>query len=108
MARRLVELPYVTINSEGWDTHKQHFQAMRNRLPQMDRGMGTLLQDLSDRGLLESTIVWWSGEFGRTPKIQWEPPWSGGRGHYGPVFSAVLAGGGFKGGRVVGASDRRG
>ncbi|MBP8304178.1 MAG: DUF1501 domain-containing protein [Phycisphaerae bacterium] len=110
MARRLVErgVPYVTINSEGWDTHKQHFQAMRNRLPQMDRGMGTLLQDLSDRGLLESTIVWWSGEFGRTPKIQWEPPWSGGRGHYGPVFSAVLAGGGFKGGRVVGASDRRG
>ena len=68
----------------------------------------TLLQDLSDRGLLDTTIVWWSGEFGRTPKIQWEPPYNGGRGHYGAVFSAVVAGGGFKGGRVVGSSDARG
>jgi len=110
MARRLVErgVPYVTINSKGWDTHKQHFQAMRQRLPQMDRGVATLLQDLSDRGLLDSTIVWWSGEFGRTPKIQWEPPWSGGRNHFGNVFSAVVAGGGFKGGQVVGASDAKG
>ena len=110
MARRLVErgVPYVTINYKGWDTHKQHFQAMRRQLPQMDKGMATLLQDLSDRGLLDSTIIWWSGEFGRTPRIQWEPPWSGGRGHYGKVFSAVVAGGGFKGGRVVGASDARG
>ena len=109
-ARRLVErgVPYVTINYKGWDTHKQHFQTMRRRLPEMDKGMAALLQDLSDRSLLESTIVWWSGEFGRTPKIQWEPPWSGGRGHYGKVFSAVVAGGGFKGGRVVGASDAKG
>ena len=53
-------------------------------------------------------IVWWSGEFGRTPKVQWEPPWNGGRGHYGKVFCAVLAGGGFKGGHVVGASDDKG
>ena len=110
MARRLVErgVPYITINYKGWDTHKQHFQAMRRQLPQMDKGMATLLQDLSDRGLLDSTIVWWSGEFGRTPRIQWEAPWNGGRGHWGNVFSAVLAGGGFKGGRVVGASDARG
>jgi uncharacterized protein (DUF1501 family) len=110
MARRLVErgVPYVTINFKGWDTHKQHFQAMRAKLPQLDKGMATLLQDLSERGLLGTTIVWWSGEFGRTPKVQWEPPWSGGRGHYGKVFSAVLAGGGFKGGRVVGTSDGRG
>jgi hypothetical protein len=109
-ARRLIErgVPYVTINYKGWDTHRQHFQAMRQRLPQMDRGMATLLQDLSDRGLLATTIVWWSGEFGRTPRILWEPPWNGGRGHYGQVFSAVLAGGGFKGGRVVGASDAKG
>jgi uncharacterized protein (DUF1501 family) len=109
-ARRLVErgVPYVTINYQGWDTHRQHFQAMRQRLPQMDRGMSALLQDLSDRGLLDSTIVWWGGEFGRTPKVLWEAPWNGGRGHYGPVFSAVLAGGGFKGGRVVGASDAKG
>jgi len=110
VARRLVErgVPYVTINYGGWDTHKQHFQTMRRKLPEMDRGMATLLQDLSERGLLDSTIVWWSGEFGRTPKVQWEPPWNGGRGHYGPVFSAVVAGGGFKGGRVVGASDDKG
>ncbi len=110
MARRLVErgVPYVTINYKGWDTHKQHFQIMRRKLPEMDRGMATLLQDLSDRGLLDSTIVWWGGEFGRTPKVQWEPPWSGGRNHFGKVFSAVVAGGGFKGGHVVGASDATG
>ena len=110
MARRLVErgVPYVTINYKGWDTHKQHFQTMRRKLPEMDKGMATLLQDLSDRGLLDSTIVWWSGEFGRTPKVQWEPPWNGGRGHFGKVFSAVVAGGGFKGGHVVGASDAKG
>ncbi len=110
VARRLVErgVPYVTINYSGWDTHEQHFQAMRRKLPEMDKGMATLLQDLSDRALLESTIVWWSGEFGRTPKIAWEPPWNGGRHHYGNVFTAVVAGGGFKGGCVVGASDARG
>jgi len=110
MARRLVEdgVPYVTINYNGWDTHKQHFETMRRKLPEMDQGMATLLQDLADRGLLDSTIVWWSGEFGRTPKVQWEAPWNGGRGHYGKCFSAVLAGGGFKGGRVVGASTAKG
>jgi uncharacterized protein (DUF1501 family) len=109
-ARRLVErgVPYVTINYKGWDTHKQHFQTMRRKLPEMDKGFATLLQDLSDRGLLDTTIVWWSGEFGRTPKVQWEAPWNGGRGHYGRVFSAVVAGGGFQGGRVVGASDAKG
>lgn len=109
-ARRLVErgVPYVTINYRGWDTHKQHFQAMRRKLPELDAGMSTLLEDLSDRGLLDSTIVWWGGEFGRTPKVQWEAPWNGGRGHYGKVFSAVVAGGGFKGGQVVGASDAKG
>jgi len=110
MARRLVEhgVPYVTINYKGWDTHKQHFEIMRRKLPEMDRGMATLLEDLADRGLLDSTIVWWSGEFGRTPKVQWNPPWNGGRGHYGKCFSAVVAGGGFKGGCVVGASDEKG
>jgi hypothetical protein len=110
VARRLVErgVPYITINSQGWDTHKQHFQAMRQKLPQLDKGMATLLQDLSDRGLLDSTIVWWGGEFGRTPKVDWGAPWNGGRGHYGKVFSTVVAGGGFKGGHVVGASDAKG
>jgi hypothetical protein len=111
MARRLVEngVPYVTINYKGnWDTHKQNFQTMRRRLPELDKGMSTLLQDLSDKELLDSTIVWCSGEFGRTPKIMWEEPWNGGRGHWGHVFSAVVAGGGFKGGHVVGASDAKG
>jgi hypothetical protein len=110
VARRLVErgVPYVTINSKGWDTHKQHFQTMRRRLPEMDKGMAALFQDLAERNLLDSTIIWWSGEFGRTPKVQWEAPWNGGRGHYGRVFCAVVGGGGFKGGRVVGASDAKG
>jgi hypothetical protein len=110
-ARRLVErgVPYVTINYQGgWDTHKQNFQVMRQRLPQMDKGLATLLQDLADRGLLASTIVWWNGEFGRTPKVSWEAPWNGGRNHWGGVFSALVAGGGFRGGQVVGASDARG
>lgn len=109
-ARRLVEkgVPSITINYEGWDTHKNHFTSMRQMMPELDKAMATLLQDLSDRGLLESTVVWWSGEFGRTPRIQWEPPYNGGRGHYGAVFSAVVAGGGFQGGKVVGSSDARG
>ncbi|HOH29998.1 MAG TPA: DUF1501 domain-containing protein, partial [Candidatus Hydrogenedentes bacterium] len=110
MARRLVEtgVPYVTINYRGWDTHKQHFEIMKRKLPEMDQGMATLLQDLSERGLLDSTIVWWSGEFGRSPKVLWESPWNGGRSHYGNCFSALLAGGGIQGGRVVGASDAKG
>ena len=110
VARRLVEegMPYVTINYGGWDTHKENFEAMRRKLPQLDAGMGTLLRDLSDRGLLDSTIVWWGGEFGRGPKVDWGSPWNGGRNHYGAVFSSVLAGGGFKGGQVVGASDAKG
>ena len=110
MARRLVEsgVPYVTINYNGWDTHKQHFQTMSRKLPELDRGFATLLEDLAQRGLLDSTIVWCGGEFGRTPKVEWEPPWSGGRNHYGKVFSSVVAGGGFKGGHIVGASDKTG
>jgi len=111
VARRLVEtgVPYVTINYPGgWDTHANHFQTMRRQCPQLDQGLAMLLQDLSDRGLLESTIVWCCGEFGRTPKVDWQPPWNGGRGHYGNVFSVLVAGGGFKGGHVVGASDTKG
>ncbi|MDI1319278.1 MAG: DUF1501 domain-containing protein [bacterium] len=110
LARRLVErgVPYVTINYKGWDTHKQHFQIMRRKLPEFDRGLATLLADLSDRGLLDQTVVWAGGEFGRTPRVLWEAPWNGGRGHYGQVFSSLVAGGGFRGGQVVGASDARG
>jgi hypothetical protein len=110
VARRLVErgVPYITINFNGWDTHKDNFNAMRRLGGDLDKGLATLLQDLADRGLLESTIVWCCGEFGRTPKVQWEPPWNGGRGHYGDCFSALVAGGGFKGGQVVGTSDDKG
>ncbi len=110
MARRLVEqgVPYVKVNARGWDTHKQHFQIMRRKLPELDRAVATLLADLADRGLLESTIVWCSGEFGRTPKVMWEAPWNGGRGHWGRCFTSLVAGGGFRGGQVVGATDETG
>ncbi|MFB3891642.1 MAG: DUF1501 domain-containing protein [Phycisphaerae bacterium] len=110
MARRLVQrgVPYVTINYKGWDTHKQHFQAMGRMLPMLDRGLATLLADLADLRLLETTVIWCGGEFGRTPRIMWEPPWNGGRGHWGKVFSYLVAGGGFKGGHVVGSSDAKG
>lgn len=109
-ARRLVErgVRYITINYNGWDTHKENFQAMRRKVPDLDRGLAALLADLAARGLLESTIVWVSGEFGRTPKVQWEAPWNGGRGHWGKAFSALIAGGGFKGGQVVGSTDAKG
>lgn len=110
MARRLVEtgVPFVTINFNGWDTHKQHFQIMQRKLAELDAGVSTLLADLAARGLLDQTVVWCSGEFGRSPKIQWGPPWNGGRGHFGRCFSSLIAGGGFRGGEVLGASDRTG
>jgi hypothetical protein len=107
-ARRMVEtgVPYVVINYPGgWDTHKNHFQTMRRQVPQLDQGLAALLEDLHDRGLLESTLVWCCGEFGRGPKVDYQPPWNGGRNHYGKVFSVLVAGGGFKGGQVVGSSD---
>jgi hypothetical protein len=109
-ARRMVEagVPYTVINFPGgWDTHSNHFQTMRRQAPLLDQGLAMLLQDLQDRGLLESTIVWCCGEFGRTPKVDWQPPWNGGRNHWGNVFTALVAGGGFKGGQVVGASDAK-
>ncbi|MHC5082705.1 MAG: DUF1501 domain-containing protein [Planctomycetota bacterium] len=110
MARRLVEhgVPYVTINYKGWDTHKQHFEIMNRKLPEMDQAMAALLGDLSASGLLDSTIVWWGGEFGRGPKVQWNAPWNGGRSHYGKCFNSLVAGGGFQGGQVLGASDDKG
>ena len=109
-ARRLVEagVPYIVINYPGgWDTHSNHFSTMRRQCPQLDQGLAMLLQDLHDHGLLETTIVWCCGEFGRGPKVDWQPPWNGGRNHYGNVFTALVAGGGFKGGHVVGSSDKR-
>ena len=110
MARRLVEngAKYVSINAQGWDTHKTHFALMNQRLPQFDAGLATLLEDLSDRGMLDSTLVFNTGEFGRTPKVAQEAPWNGGRHHFGPCFSVMVAGGGFKGGQIVGASNKYG
>jgi hypothetical protein len=110
-ARRMVEagVPYITISFPGgWDTHGGHFATMRAQCPMLDQGLAMLLADLSQKGLLESTLIWCTGEFGRTPKISWEPPWNGGRGHHGDVFSVLVAGGGFRGGRVVGSSNEKG
>ena len=109
-ARRMVEagVPYIVINYPGgWDTHSNHFSTMRRQCPQLDQGLAMLLADLQNRGLLDSTIVWCAGEFGRTPRIDWQPPWNGGRNHYGNVFTVLVAGGGFKGGHIVGASDAK-
>ena len=110
-ARRMVQagVPYITISFPGgWDTHGNHFATMRRQCPWLDQGLATLLADLSDKGLLDKTLVWCTGEFGRTPKVSWEPPWNGGRHHHGAVFTVLVAGGGFKGGRVVGSSDAKG
>ena len=111
VARRLVEagVPYIVINYPGgWDSHKEHFQRMRRQAPQLDQGLAVLLQDLKDRGLLDSTLVWCTGEFGRGPKVDWQPPWNGGRNHYGKAFTVLVAGGGFKGGHTVGSTDKVG
>jgi hypothetical protein len=110
LARRLVEqgVPFITINDGGWDTHKDNFEAMKRKLPVLDMALAALLDDLAQHGLLDSTIVTWYGEFGRTPRVALEPPWFGGRHHWGTCFSAIVAGGGFKNGQVLGSSDYRG
>ncbi len=106
MARRLVEagVRCVTIDHTNWDTHQENFSVLRkDLLPMLDRGMATLFRDLADRGLLESTLVVVTGEFGRTPRINQ----NAGRDHWGPAMTVALGGAGVKGGRVVGASDAR-
>ncbi|MBR2626248.1 MAG: DUF1501 domain-containing protein [Lentisphaeria bacterium] len=107
VARKLVEagVPYITINAQGWDSHKKHFETMKKKTAEMDQAVAALLEDLAEKKLLDTTIVWWSGEFGRTPEIQWDAPWNGGRNHYAKCFSAIIAGGGFQGGKVIGVSD---
>ena len=88
-----------------WDTHQKNAERLKTVLmPQMDQAYPALLKDLDQRGLLESTLVVWIGEFGRTPKING----AGGRDHWGHVFSAALAGGGIRGGQVIGSSDKIG
>jgi len=110
MARKLVEhgVQVVTVRDMGWDSHKQHFEKMETKLPVLDKGVAALINDLDQRGLLDETMVVCGGEFGRTPKILWEAPWFGGRGHYGLAYTYLVAGGGFKGGEVVGKTDNRG
>jgi len=110
LARRLVEngVPFITVHYGGWDTHTDNFAAMKSLAPPLDQGLSALFVDLAQRGLLESTLCVWYGEFGRTPKIDPAPPWNGGRHHYPLVYSAVVAGGGFKGGTVLGSSDAKG
>lgn len=113
LARRLVErgVPFVTVNSSGWDSHqsivqlKERYPGDRNaHLPSLDRALSALIGDLSDRGMLDETLVVVMGEFGRTPKINA----NGGRDHWPNVFSVALAGGGIQGGQVVGSSDALG
>lgn len=104
VARRLVEagVSLVTVILGGWDTHANHLHDTRDwLLPPLNRAFSALLSDLADRGMLDSTLVAWTGEFGRTPAINA----NGGRDHWGRVYSTVLAGGGIKGGQVYGASD---
>lgn len=110
VARRLVEagVPFVNVRVTGWDTHKKHFQKMGSMLTGLDKALSALISDLDARGLLDSTIVLCGGEFGRTPKVLWEAPWNGGRGHYGAAFSYLVAGGGFHGGKVVGKTTKTG
>jgi uncharacterized protein (DUF1501 family) len=106
MARRLVEagVRCVTIDHSNWDTHDNNFATLkRDLLPGLDAALSTLFRDLAERGLLDSTLVLVTGEFGRTPRINK----NAGRDHWGPAFTVALGGGGIQGGRVVGASDAR-
>jgi hypothetical protein len=116
LARRLVEagaslvqvnwtrLPGDPTDSPAWDTHNKNADRLKLLMPIMDLAYSALLEDLAARGLLDETLVVWMGEFGRTPRINR----GGGRDHWGHVFSGALAGGGVRGGQVIGSSDRIG
>ncbi|MCI0357374.1 MAG: DUF1501 domain-containing protein [Planctomycetaceae bacterium] len=106
LARRLVEagVTFVEVNLGNWDTHQDNFARSRALCGQLDQPLAALLGDLKQRGLLDSTLVVWTGEFGRTPRINPR----GGRDHYPRAFSAALAGGGVKGGQVIGQLDAGG
>jgi hypothetical protein len=110
LARRLVEagVPFVsTVNGRSiiWDTHKDNFDRMKKALvPPMEQAYVALLDDLAERGLMDSTLVVWMGDFGRTPVINKDA----GRDHWPQCYSMVLAGGGIRGGQVVGESDKTG
>jgi uncharacterized protein (DUF1501 family) len=99
MARRLIEsgVTFVEIFHRGWDDHEGAAKRIKTRCEWMDPAMATLISDLKDRGLLESTLIVWMGEFGRSPV--------NGAGHYSRAWTTLLAGGGIKGGQVVGKTD---
>lgn len=106
LARRLVErgVTFVEVVSRGWDTHQDTFERTRNLTGQIDQPLAGLVTDLKQRGMLEKTLVVWMGEFGRTPRVNARS----GRDHYPKAFNAVLAGGGVRGGQVIGATDAGG
>jgi hypothetical protein len=106
LARRLVErgVPFIEITLDGWDTHQQNFDEVKRLSGILDPAWATLMLDLKDRGLLDSTLIVWMGEFGRTPKINN----SQGRDHFPNAWSTVMAGGGIKGGQVVGKTSADG
>ena len=106
LARRMIEqgVKFVEIRFSGWDTHADNFNQVQLLAAQLDAALATLIAELSERGLLETTLVACLGEFGRTPQINGAQ----GRDHWSDVFSAVLAGGGVKGGQVIGSSDDEG
>ncbi len=106
LSRRLVEagVPFVTVYNGGWDHHVDIFKGLNSRLPPVDTGVAALIEDLDQRGLLDSTLVLLLGEFGRTPKINKR----GGRDHWANAMSVLVAGCGTPGGQVIGATDRKG
>src|SRR5262249_11913338 len=107
LARKLVEagVTCVEVDLGGWDLHAGVFPALKNqRLPVLDKAMGTLVQDLVDRGLWKNTVVLWMGECGRTPRINQ----NAGRDHWARCWSVVVGGGALKGGEVFGATDQDG
>lgn len=107
MARRLIEagVRFVTVGMPGWDTHGNNFGQMRTALlPELDQALASLLTDLKERGLLDSTVVYCTGEFGRTPHING----GAGRDHWARAMSVLLAGGPLRRGFVYGSTDARG
>lgn len=106
LARRLLEagVTFVEVVQNGWDTHQDNHAKVAEQCGKVDRPAAQLLRDLRDRGMLDSTLVVWAGEFGRTPKVNAR----GGRDHYPKAFSAWLAGGGVRGGQVIGATNETG
>src|SRR5262249_18930382 len=94
----------VTLAVGGWDTHSSNFKTLKTQLPQVDRGVASLIQDLHDRGMDQDVITVMWGEFGRTPKINGN---DGGRDHWAPVMSALVAGGGLRMGQAIGSTNAR-